>query len=198
MLDTIRRERSLVFLKPDGVQRGLVGEVVGRFERAGLKLVGMKMLWPTRDLLNRHYPQDEHFLKTVGGKTTEAFASHGLDVKKETGTDDPLEIGRQVRGWLISYVSSGPVVAFVVEGIHAVSAVRKLVGDTLPYRAAPGTIRGDLSIDSPTVANLAGRPVRNLIHASGSLEEAAFEIPLWFRQEELFAYERADERAMFG
>lgn len=194
----IRRERTLVFLKPDGVQRGLVGEVIGRFERAGFKLVGMKMLWPDRALLDRHYPKDETFLKTIGGKTKEAFASYGMDVKKETGTDDPQEIGRQVRGWLIEYVGSGPVVAFVLEGIHAISVVRKLVGDTLPYRAGPGTIRGDFSIDSPTVANLMKRPVRNLIHASGSIEEAALEIPLWFRKEELHDYTRADERVMFG
>ena len=194
----IRKERTLVFLKPDGVQRGLVGEVVGRFERAGLKVVGMKMLWPDRPLLDRHYPKDEGFLKTIGGKTKEAFAGYGLDVKKEIGTDDALEIGRQVRGWLIDYVSSGPVIAFVLEGIHAVSAVRKLIGDTLPYRAAPGTIRGDFSVDSPTVANLMKRPVRNLIHASGSVEEASLEIPLWFRKEELYEYPRADERAMFS
>lgn len=197
-MQQIRKERSLVFLKPDGVARGLVGEVISRFERAGLKLVGMKMIWPTPEFLARHYPKDETFLKTIGGKTKEAFASYGLDVKRETGTDDALEIGNQVRGWLIKYVSSGPVVAFVVEGIHAISVVRKLVGDTLPFRAAPGTIRGDFSIDSPTVANLARRPVHNLIHASGSIEEAAFEIPLWFRDQELFDYERADERAMYG
>jgi len=197
-MQEIRKERTLVFLKPDGVQRGLVGEVVGRFERAGLKVVGMKMLWSDRPLLDRHYPKDEGFLKTIGGKTKEAFAGYGLDVKKETGTDDALEIGRQVRGWLIDYVSSGPVIAFVLEGIHAVSAVRKLIGDTLPYRAAPGTIRGDFSVDSPTVANLMKRPVRNLIHASGSVEEASLEIPLWFRKEELYEYPRADERAMFS
>lgn len=194
----IRRERTLVFLKPDGVQRGLTGEVLARFERAGLKVVGLKMLWPDRALLERHYPSDEGFLATIGGKTKDAFAAYGLDVRKETGTDDALEIGRQVRGWLIDYVSSGPVTAFVLEGIHAVTAVRKLVGDTLPYRAAPGTIRGDLSIDSPTVANPMKRPVRNLIHASGSLEEAALEIPLWFTDQELYDYPRADERAMFG
>lgn len=197
-MQDIRKERTLLFLKPDGVQRGLVGEVVGRFERAGLKVVGMKMLWPDRPLLDRHYPKDEGFLKAIGGKTKEAFAGYGLDVKKEAGTDDALEIGRQVRGWLIDYVSSGPVVACVLEGIHAVSVVRKLVGDTLPYRAAPGTIRGDFSVDSPTVANLMKRPVRNLIHASGSVEEASMEIPLWFRKEELYDYPRADERAMFG
>lgn len=194
----IRRERTLVFLKPDGVQRGLIGEVLARFERAGLKVAGMKMLLPSRDLLDRHYPNDQTFLTTIGGKTREAFAAYGLDVRRETGTDDPLSIGRQVRGWLIDYVSSGPVAAFVLEGIHAVSVVRKLVGDTLPYRAAPGTIRGDLSIDSPTVANLMKRPVRNLIHASGTVEEAAIEIPLWFTERELHEYARADERAMFG
>lgn len=187
-----------MFLKPDGVQRGLIGEVVARFERAGLKVVAMKMVQAGRDLLDRHYPSDESFLRTLGGKTKEAFVAYGLDVKAQTGTDDPLEIGRQVRGWLIAYVSSGPVAAFVLEGIHAVTAVRKLVGDTLPYRAAPGTIRGDFSIDSPTVANLMERPVRNLIHASGSVEEAGMEIALWFRAEELHQYRRADDGAMFG
>jgi len=192
----IRRERTLVFLKPDGVQRGLVGTVIHRLERAGLKLVGMKMLRPTRDLLDRHYPKDAKFLTTLGGKTREAFASYGLDVKRVTGSDDPLEIGRQVRGWLIDYVSSGPVVAFVAEGIHAVSMVRKLVGDTLPFRAAPGTIRGDFAVDSPTVANLEKRAVLNLIHASGTLEEAALEIPLWFRPTELYEYERTDDRIL--
>jgi len=194
----IRRERTLVFLKPDGVQRGLTGEVLARFERAGLKIVALKMAWPDRGLLDRHYPKDETFLTTIGGKTKEAFAAYGLDVRKETGTDDLLAIGRQVRGWLIDYVSSGPVAAFVLEGIHAVSVVRKLIGDTLPFRAAPGTIRGDYSIDSPTVANLMKRPVRNLIHASGSLEEAAVEIPLWFGEGEIYDYARADEQAMFG
>ncbi len=197
-MEQIRRERTLVFVKPDGVQRGLVGEVIARFERAGLKVVGLKMVWPDRALLDRHYPRDEGFLRTIGGKTKDAFASYGLDVRQQTGTDDPVEIGRQVREWLIDYVSSGPVVAFVLEGVHAVSVVRKLVGDTLPYRAAPGTIRGDFSVDSPTVANLMKRPVRNLIHASGSVEEAALEIPLWFAESELYEYARADEAVMFG
>lgn len=197
-MQEIRNERTLVFLKPDGVQRGLIGAVLARFERAGLKVAGMKMAHAGRDLLERHYPGDESFLRTLGGKTKEAFAAYGLDVKAQTGTDDPLEIGRQVRGWLLDYISSGPVAAFVLEGIHAVSIVRKLVGDTLPYRAAPGSIRGDFAIDSPTVANLMKRPVRNLIHASGSLEEAAMEIALWFRPDELFEYRRADEGAMFG
>ncbi len=194
----VRHERTLIFVKPDGVQRGLVGEVLHRFERAGLRLVGLKMVHARTDFLERHYPNDEGFLRTLGGKTKEAFAAAGLDVKQQTGSDDPLAIGRSVRGWLIEYVASSPVVAFVLEGIQAVGTTRKIVGDTLPFRAAPGTIRGDFSIDSPTAANLQRRPVRNLIHASGTTDEAAFEIPLWFRPEELFDYRRVDEGLIQG
>ncbi len=194
----VRHERTLIFIKPDGVQRGLSGEILRRFERAGFRIVGLKMVQATSTFLERHYPTDETFLRTLGGKTKEAFEAAGLDVKRETGTDDALAIGRAVRGWLIAYVASGPVVAFVLEGIQAVGTARKIVGDTLPFRAAPGTIRGDFSIDSPTVANVQRRPVRNLIHASGTLEEAVFEIDLWFRPEELFDYRRADETLIQG
>ncbi|MDR7418992.1 MAG: nucleoside-diphosphate kinase [Armatimonadota bacterium] len=193
-----RHERTLVFLKPDGVQRGLVGDVIGRFERAGLKIVGLKMLTASADLLERHYPSHEGFLRTLGTKTREAFEAAGRDVHAETGTDDPLVIGRQVRQWLLDFVASGPVVAFVLEGTHAIAVTRKLVGDTLPFRAAPGTIRGDLSADSPTVANLQKRPVRNLVHASGTPEEAEFEIALWFRPDELHDYRRVDETLILG
>ncbi|HEV8339530.1 MAG TPA: nucleoside-diphosphate kinase [bacterium] len=197
-MSEVRHERTLVFVKPDGVQRGLVGEILGRFERTGLRIAGMKMVWVRQDFLERHYPADEAFLRTIGGKTKDAFTAAGLDVRTHTGGDDPLAIGRSVRGWLIEYVASTPVVAFVLEGIQAVATVRKIVGDTLPVRAAPGTIRGDLSIDSPTVANLQRRPVRNLVHASGTVEEAAAEIALWFPAEELFDYRRVDEALIQG
>ncbi len=193
-----RHERTLVFLKPDGVQRGLVGEVIRRFERAGLRIAGLKMVRASRALLDRHYPSDEGFLRTIGGKTREAFEAAGLDVLRETGTDDPVAIGRQVRQWLIEFVASAPVVAFVLEGTHAVAVTRKLVGDTLPFRATPGTIRGDFSADSPTVANLQKRPVRNLVHASGTAEEAAAEISLWFSPGDLYDYERIDGALILG
>jgi nucleoside-diphosphate kinase len=193
-----RHERTLVFLKPDGVQRGLVGEVIRRFERAGLRIAGLKMVRASRALLDRHYPSDEGFLSTIGGKTREAFEAAGLDVRRETGTDDPVAIGRQVREWLIEFVASAPLVAFVLEGTHAVAVTRKLVGDTLPFRAAPGTIRGDFSADSPTVANLQKRPVRNLVHASGTTEEAAAEINLWFSPGDLYDYERIDGALILG
>jgi len=193
-----RHERTLVFLKPDGVQRGLVGEVIRRFERAGLRIAGVKMVHASRALLDRHYPSDEGFLRTIGGKTREAFEAAGLDVRRETGTDDPVAIGGQVRQWLVEFVASAPVVAFVLEGTHAVAVTRKLVGDTLPFRAAPGTIRGDFSADSPTVANLQKRPVRNLVHASGTTEEAAAEISLWFSPGDLYDYERIDGALILG
>lgn len=194
----VRHEWTLIFIKPDGVQRGLSGEILRRFERAGLKIIALKMVHATPEFLERHYPKDDTFLRTLGGKTKEAFEAAGLDVKRETGSDDALATGRAVRGWLIDYVASSPVVAFVLEGIQAVGTARKIVGDTLPFRAAPGTIRGDFSIDSPTVANVQRRPVRNLIHASGTLEEAVREIDLWFRPEELFDYRRADETLIQG
>jgi len=193
-----RHERTLVFLKPDGVQRGLVGEVIRRFERAGLRIAGLKMVRASRALLDQHYPSDEGFLRTIGGKTREAFEAAGLDVRRETGTDDPVAIGGQVRQWLVEFVASTPVVALVLEGTHAVAVTRKLVGDTLPFRAAPGTIRGDFSADSPTVANLQKRPVRNLVHASGTAEEAAAEINLWFSPGDLYDYERIDGALILG
>lgn len=193
-----RAERTLVLVKPDGVQRALVGEILQRFERAGLKIVSLEMRRAPRELLERHYPNDDSFLTTIGGKTKEAFDAYGLDLKARMGTDDPRAVGTLVRGWLIDFMASAPVVAMVLEGVHAVSVVRKLVGKTLPVFADPGTIRGDYAIDSPTLANLEYRPVRNLIHASGTLEEAAFEVALWFQADALHPYERPDERAMFG
>jgi nucleoside-diphosphate kinase len=194
----VRHERTLILIKPDGIQRALVGEVLGRLERAGLKIVALKMLRAERGVLERHYPADEAWVRTIGGKTREAFESYGMDVRALMGTDDPLAIGRQVRGWLIEFMQTTPIVAAVLEGVHAVSVTRKIVGATLPVFAAPGTIRGDFSVDAPTVANAGRRPVRNLIHASGTVEEAAQEVPLWFRPEEVYAYRRADEGVMVG
>ncbi|HEV2283000.1 MAG TPA: nucleoside-diphosphate kinase [bacterium] len=194
----VRRERTLILIKPDGVQRALTGAILARLERAGLKIVALRMLQADRATLERHYPSDEEWVRTIGGKTKEAFETYGWDVRARMGTDDALEIGRRVRGWLIDFMLTTPIVAAVFEGVHAVSVTRKLVGATLPVFAAPGTIRGDFATDAPTVANEAQRPVRNLIHASGTVEEAAHEVGLWFGRGETFAYPRADEAAMFG
>jgi nucleoside-diphosphate kinase len=194
----VRHERTLILIKPDGVQRALTGEILARLERAGLKIVALRMLHAERTTLERHYPSNEEWIRTIGGKTKEAFETYGWDVRARMGTDDALEIGRRVRAWLIDFMQTTPIVAAVLEGVHAVSVTRKLVGATLPVFAAPGTIRGDFATDAPTVANEDQRPVRNLIHASGTVEEAAHEAGLWFGPGETHAYPRADEAAMFG
>lgn len=178
-------ERTFVMIKPDGVRRGLVGRIISRFEDVGLKLVGIKILRPDEDLVRKHYPDNPEWLRTVGEKTLGTYREYEMDPLRQMGTDDPLEIGRWVRERLVEFITSGPVVAMVWEGNHAVEVVRKLVGSTIPLFAQPGTIRGDFSVDSPDLANREGRPVYNLIHASGDIEEAEREVGLWFRDEEL-------------
>lgn len=187
-------EKSLVLVKPDGVQRGLVGEIIGRFEKAGLKLVAMKMVWVDKELVGKHYPESRTELLTgIGEKTLKTYAEYNKDAKAELGTDDPYEIGKLVNDWNKDALSSGPVVAMVLEGNHAVDNVRRIVGPTLPVFAPPGTIRGDYAVDSPVMANEKKRSVRNLIHASGNKEEAEYEIDLWFGSTDIHDYKRADE-----
>jgi nucleoside-diphosphate kinase len=190
-------ERTLVVLKPDAVARGLSGTILSRFERVGLKIVGMKLVTAPDELVQKHYPEDrEELWVGIGNKTLENYKTLEMDPKKSLGTDDPKEIGKMVRVWLMDYIKDGPVLALVLEGPHAVELVRKMCGHTLPLLSAPGTIRGDFSFDSSYLANSAGRPIKNLMHASGNVEEANYEIPLWFSKEELHSYERVEEKAM--
>lgn len=191
------KEQTLVILKPDAVSRGLIGEIIGRFEKVGLKMVAAKLVHADRELADKHYPVSrEEFIKGMGGKTVENYEKLGVDLVKELGTSDPLEIGKMIREWLADMITSGPVFAFVLEGPHAVELVRKICGHTLPLMSAPGTIRGDYSFDSSYLANTGKRPIKNLIHASGNLEEAAYEIPLWFPKEQILSYSRTDEKVM--
>ena len=190
-------ERTLVVFKPDTVQRAIMGELLSRFERVGLKVVGMKFMKVSKELADKHYPKDrEEFITGMGNKTLENYQKLGIDAKKELGTDDAHEIGLQIREWLADMITEGPVLAMVLESPHAVELVRKIVGHTLPLMAAPGTIRGDYSYDSSYLANTNRRPIKNMIHASGNVEEANFEVPLWFSKEELFDYTRIDEQVM--
>ena len=187
-------ERTLVVLKPDAILRSLSGEIISRFEKAGLKLIGTKMVNVTKDLAEKHYPSDRHeWIEQIGHKTLANYKKLEADVKKLLGTDDPKEIGKMARIWLLDYITSGPVLAVVFEGPHAVELVRKIVGHTLPSESAPGTIRGDYSFDSSLLANSSKRAIKNLVHASGSIEEAEYEIPLWFEESELVKYKRVDE-----
>jgi nucleoside-diphosphate kinase len=185
-------EKSLVLVKPDAVQRGLVGEIIARFERCGLKLIGMKMVYADKSIAGEHYADDEEWLKSVGAKTKESYAKKGVELK-----ESELEIGQNIRQKLMDFISMSPVVALCIEGHNAVSHIRKIVGPTSPGDALPGTIRGDLSFDTYQLADKSGRPIQNLIHASGTVDEAEREVKVWFTDEELHAWERIDEPLMY-
>ena len=182
-------EQTFVLIKPDGIKRGVVGEIIHRFERMGLKIVAMKMVSPSDALLLKHYKSDEDAtLKRWGEKTLATYTKYGKDAKKDFGTADPMELGKLVNKWLFDYVKSGPVIAMILEGRHAVENVINLAGPTMPANASAGTIRGDFSTDSAAYANAEKRGVSNLIHISGSVEEANFEKTLWFKPSEIHNY----------
>lgn len=181
-------EYTVVLIKPDAVRRGIVGDIIARFERVGLKIAAAKLVWVDKTHVGKHYKNDRDYLTSVGKKTLENYKKYGIDPNESLGTKDPVEIGRRVREWNMEFLSSGPVFALLLEGPGSISAVRKIVGHTFPAEAIPGTIRGDYSIDSSYYANLEARTVKNLIHASGSKEEAEFERKLWFKEEEIYEY----------
>ncbi|MFH1366918.1 MAG: nucleoside-diphosphate kinase [Patescibacteria group bacterium] len=191
-------EKTVVLIKPDGVMRGLIGEIISRFEKAGLKIIALKMVWVDRDLAGKHYPNSRTaLLKGMGEKTLETYKKYGMDPNESLGTMDPLEIGKMVNNWNMDFLTSGPVVAILLTGLHAIDNVRMMAGNTLPTFASPGTIRGDFSVDSPALANSRKRAVKNLVHASGNAEEAKYEEELWFRKPEINDYKRSDEQVMF-
>lgn len=162
-------QKTLILIKPDGVSRSLIGDIINRYEKAGLQVKKLRMMDAPMDVVERHYPMDENYLRLIGEKSIKA----GEDVK------DPVEQGRKVVNWLRNFIKSGPIVAMVLEGEDAVSLARKVTGYTDPSAAEKGTIRGDLGTDSILEANKEGRPVYNLIHASGNPEEAEFELSIW-------------------
>jgi nucleoside-diphosphate kinase len=188
-----KEERTLVIIKPDGVQRSLIGEITKRFERVGLKLAGLKMAVPQPDLVEDHYLLDPNWKRIVGEKAIESYEADG----ETPPSDDPEELGEKVLTGLKSYMSSGPVVVMVWKGAHAVKLVRKLVGSTEPLSSDVGTIRGDFVLDSYKMSDTDGRSVRNLIHASGSVEEAEQEINLWLSEDEIINYELVQEKILY-
>jgi nucleoside-diphosphate kinase len=193
----LKEEKTLILIKPDGVKRGLVGVIIQEIEKRGLKIVGLQMVWPSKEQMARHYSDSTENLKIMGEKTLATYQEYNLDPIAEIGTDDPVKIGKMVHSWIVDFMSSGPIVKMVVQGIHAVAMMRKVVGSTLPSKADVGTIRGSYSVDSPILANSQKRGVRNLVHASGSISEAEAEIALWFKPEEIHEYKRAEEDIMF-
>lgn len=185
-------EKTLVLVKPDGVQRGLVGKITSRFEDVGLKIIGMKMVWADEELVKKHY-KDE-LVPIVGAKTKKDWDTYGVEHKESVE-----EIGKMIVKGTRNFLMSGPVVAMVLEGLHAVEIVRKIVGTTGPKDSPPGTIRGDFAHSSVGYASIKKRGAANLIHASGNIEEAKEEIDMWFKKEELHAYKTVhDTHTIYG
>ncbi len=186
------QERTFVILKPDTVQRSLVGEVTGRFERTGLKFVAMKMFVPTAEKLLKHYNKDEAWFLKKGNRIIEDLKSQGLPVEK-----DALAYGKEIIDTIVTYMTAAPVIAMILEGNQSVAVVTKLVGTTEPATSDVGTIRGDYTVDSYGHSSYENRAVRNLIHCSESPEEAEREIAIWFTDEEIMDYVTAQERIMY-
>jgi nucleoside-diphosphate kinase len=188
-----KQEKTLVLIKPDGVQRGLIGESIRRYEQSGLKLVAIKMVIPTKENALTHYSVDPEWAFKTGTKSIEAWKAKGLTPP----TEDPIELAEGVRKQLVTFLSSGPVVAMVWQGMNAIGVIRKITGGTEPLTSVPGTIRGDYTIDSYRAADVDKRAVRNIIHASGSIEEADKEIAIWFKPEEVLSYRLAIESIIY-
>lgn len=188
-----KQEQTLIVIKPDGVQRSLIGEIIGRFERAGLKLVGIKMLVPSESFVEAHYTIDPEWRIKTGEKRIKA----ALDRGQEIPSTDPLVITGIILEKLKRYITSGPVIAMVWQGVHSVAIVRKLVGGTEPLSSDVGTIRGDFVLDSYEISDLDDRAVRNLVHASGTVEEAQKEIKHWFSENELIAYKLVQDQILY-
>ena len=185
-------ERTLVILKPDAVQRSLVGETIKRFENLGLKFSGIKLILPKEETVRMHYSVDPDWMKTTGEKAIKSKGKQGINVSKSA-----IEIGEWVLESLIRFMTSGPVVVVVIEGAHAIPLVRKIVGSTEPLSSDVGTIRGDYVFDSYEMADTNNRAIRNLIHASSDSESAKKEIDIWFDKKELLNYSTAQERFIY-
>lgn len=194
MEQNIKKERTLVVLKPDAIQRSLTGEIVSRYERSGLKLVAMKMLIPSAEMARDHYMVGgEEWLENVGKKAAAAYERKGMKSPYATFREN----GMAILDANAKYLSSGPVVAMVWEGHQAVGIVRKITGGTEPLSSDVGTIRGDFTVDSYQLADVDDRSIRNLIHASGTPEEAAQEIKLWFAENEVLNYRHIQEAILY-
>ena len=171
----------------------MIGEIIQRYERIGLKLVGIKMLVPTSEMIEKHYTLDADWLMNVGTKSIKGYTDKGL---KPPHTD-PMKVSAIVLKNLTKYMTSGPVVAMVWQGAHAVQIVRKLTGGTEPLTSDVGTIRGDYVLDSYQMSDHDKRAIRNLVHASGSVKEANDEISHWFRKDEIIDYYLVEEQIMY-
>jgi nucleoside-diphosphate kinase len=189
-----KEERTLVIIKPDAIQRSLIGEIIKRYEQIGLKLIALKMAVPSPEHIETHYTLDPNWRRITGEKTIKGYKDKGLTPP----TEDPLEITGALLKKLKDYMTSGPVIVMVWKGAHAVKIVRKLTGGTEPLTSDVGTIRGDYVFDSYHMTDADGRSIRNLVHASGSPEEAELEIKHWFTTEEIINYKLVQEAILYN
>ncbi len=185
-------ERTFVLVKPDGVQRGLVGEIIHRFERVGLKLVYLKLSLLDEKKVWEHYGKDDAWFLKKGSGILKDRQTAGLPIEK-----DALGYGKDIIGTVVKFMTSGPVMIMVVQGNQAVAVVKKLVGGTEPVTSDVGTIRGDFTLDSYHLSTIDERAVRNLIHCSDSPEEAIREIALWLTPAELVNYRLVGEQILY-
>jgi len=189
----LRKGRTLVLLKPDAVKRQIVGELVTRFERKGLKICGMKMVMPTEALAGQHYTDSEEWLKDSGERTYNSYVEKGIEPPM-SARDLALNTRRKLMGGL----TAGPLVALVLQGAHVIEIVRKMRGATSPQAADVGTIGFDYSVDSYELADAGDWPIRNIIHASDSVENAEREINIWFNEGEVLDYTSAIEHILYS
>lgn len=179
-------------LKPDAVQRGLIGEVIKRFERAGLKLTALNIIMATEEQCWTHYNKNDEWFLKKGNLTIENRKTFGLPIEKE-----PIEYGKDIVRALVKFMTCGPIVAMIWEGNQAVGIVTKIVGGTEPLTSDVGTIRGDFTLDSYELSNMDSRAVRNLIHCSDKPEEAEREIKIWFKEEQILSYRLLAEQILY-
>ncbi|MEK7630360.1 MAG: nucleoside-diphosphate kinase [Patescibacteria group bacterium] len=187
-----KQERTLIILKPDAIQRSLIGDIINRFERTGLKFTGFKFLIPTEAQCFSHYHKDETWCREKGERVIKEREEKGKPIEKSA-----VEYGKDIVGANVHFLTSGPVLAMVLMGNKAIGVVKKIVGGTEPLTSDVGTIRGDLTIDSYDLSGLDERAVRNLIHCSDSVKEAEREIPIWFKENELIAYRLVNEVILY-
>ncbi len=186
------KERTFVIIKPDGIQRGLIGEIIKRYERTGLKLAAVRFGLADEEKLWQHYNKDDAWFLKKGTIIVEDKKKAGLPIEKEAP-----EYGKDIIRQLVTFMTAGPVLMMVWEGNQAVAVVKKITGSTEPATSDVGTIRGDFTIDSYQISAIDDRAVRNLIHCSDQPEEAEREIGIWFEQKEIVRYRQLNEEILY-
>jgi len=192
MMPHPKKERTLVILKPDAVQRGLMGEIIRRFEKVGLKMVAMKIMMATEQQCWDHYNKDEAWFLKKGANIMKNREDLGLPIEK-----DALEYGKDIIRALVKFMTAGPIVPMIFEGNQAIGIVTKIVGGTEPLTSDIGTIRGDYTLDSYELSSYDDRAVRNLIHCSDQVSEAEREMKIWFTEEEILSYRLVAESIIY-